>query len=124
MPCFKRRSLLSLLSPMLRMKLLFWTSSMIMRTMFLSGKSHSNFLQGEAILPISVITSSCWTNKYSTSTLFCLKLILDALREQCNLICSGLSGSKTSIFLREQTVNERFDAGIDQSLKNLEKNRK
>ena len=52
-PFLRRRNLLRLLLPVVRVKLRLPTSSMIMRTMCLSGRNRSS-LQVEAAMPYSV----------------------------------------------------------------------
>ena len=74
-------------------------------------------LAGEATVPDSVI-GSCQVDKDGTG-LFCFECILNALREQSDLIQVGPSASKTRLFLWQQRVNKRFDAGVDKSLENL-----
>ena len=75
-------------------------------------------LAGEATVPHSVICS-CQVDKDGTGLLFRLKCILNALREQSDLIHTGPSASKTLLFPWEQRVNKRFDAGVDKSFENL-----
>ena len=74
-------------------------------------------------MPDSVI-GSCQVDKNDTGLLFRFECILNALREQSNLIHGGPSTSKTRLFPWEQRVNKRFDAGIDKSLENLVENTK
>ena len=66
-------------------------------------------------MPDSVI-SRCQIDKHGTGFLFRLEDVLDALREQSDLIHGELSALKTRLFQREQRVNKRFDAGVDKSL--------
>ena len=75
-------------------------------------------LAGEATVPDSVI-GSCQVDKDGTGLLFRFECILNALREQSDLIHGGSSASKTRLFPWEQRVNKRFDAGVDKSLENL-----
>ena len=76
-PFLRRRNLLCLLSSVERVKLGFRTSSMIILTMCLSGRSLKQ-LAGKAMVPDSVI-SSCQIDKYGTGFLFSLERILDVL---------------------------------------------
>ena len=69
-------------------------------------------------MPDSVI-GSCQVDKVGTGLLFRFECILNALREQSDLIHGGSSASKTRLFPWEQRVNKRFDAGVDKSLENL-----
>ena len=69
-------------------------------------------------MPDSVI-GSCQVNKDGTGLFFRFECILNALREQSDLIHGGSSASKTRLFPWEQRVNKRFDAGVDKSLENL-----
>ena len=78
-------------------------------------------LAGEATVPDSVI-GSCQVDKDGTGLLFRFECILNALREQSDLIHGGSSASKTRLFPWEHRVNKRFDAGVDKSLQNLKKN--
>ena len=78
-------------------------------------------LAGEAMVPDSVI-GSCQVDKDSTGLLFRFECILNALREQSDLIHCGSSASKTRLFPWEQRVNKRFGAGVDKSLENLVRN--
>ena len=116
-PFFRRRSLLGLLSLMVRVKLLFRTSSMIIRTMCLSGTSLSSF-QARPLVPDSVI-SNCQIDKHGTNLLFYLKNILNVLRKQNDLIYGRLSVSKSSLFLWEQEIDYWFDAIVDRSFEDL-----
>ena len=75
-------------------------------------------LAGEATVPDSVI-GSCQVDKDGTGLFFCFKCILNALREQSDLIHGGSSTSKNHLFPWEQRVNKRFDAGVDKLLENL-----
>ena len=75
-------------------------------------------LADEATVPDSVI-GSCQVDKDGTGLLFRFECILNALREQSDLIHGGSSASKTRLFPWEQRVNKRFDAGVDKSLENL-----
>ena len=77
----------------------------------------------EATVPDNVI-GSCQVDKDGTGLLFRFKCILNALREQRDLLHGGPSASKTRLFPWEQRVNKRFDAGADKSLENLVRNRK
>ena len=69
-------------------------------------------------MPDSVIGSS-QVDKDGTGLLFRFECILNALREQSDLIHGGSSASKTRLFPWEQRVNKRFDAGVDKLLENL-----
>ena len=81
-------------------------------------RKKSQHLVGEATVPDSVI-SSCQIDKDAISLLFCLKRILNVLREQNDLNYGRLSVSKFSLFLWEQGVNYWFDAIVDQSFEDL-----
>ena len=115
-PVFRRRSLPDLLSPVVRVKLLFRTSSMIIWTMGLSAGSQQ--LTGEAMAPDSVI-SSCQIDEHGTSVLFCFKRILNVLRKQNDLMYGRFSVSKFNLFLWEQRVDYWFETIVDQSFEDL-----
>ena len=93
-PFFRRRSVLGLLSPVVRVKLLFPTK-------FRDHLDHvlvrqkSQQLAGEATVPDSVI-SNCQIYKHGTRLLFCLKRTLNVLRKQNDLIHARLFVSKSS----------------------------
>ena len=80
-------------------------------------------LAGEVTLPDSVI-GSCQVDKDSTGLLFRFECILNALREQSDLIHTESSASKTRLFPWEQRVSKRFDMGVDKLLENLVGNTK
>ena len=69
-------------------------------------------------MPDSVI-GSCQVDKDGAGLLFRFECILNALREQSDLIQGGPFASKTRLFPWEQRVNKRFNAGVDKSLENL-----
>ena len=107
-PFLRRRNLLGLLSPVVRVKLLLRISSIIIRTMCLLGTKFyqkSKQLAGEATVPDSVI-GSCQVDKHGTSLLFRFECILNVLRERSDLIHGGPSTSKARLFPREQRVHE------------------
>ena len=81
-------------------------------------RNESQQLAGEATVPDSVICS-CQIYKYGTDLLFFLERVLDALRQQGDLIYGGLPTPKTRLFSRKQGVNKGFDAGVDKSLEDL-----
>ena len=115
-PFFRRRSLLGLLSPVVRAKLLFRISSIIIWTMCFSGTSLS-CLQ---VRPrCQTVSSSCQIEKHGTGLLFCLKRILSVLRKQNDLVHARLSVSKSSMFLWKQGVGYWIETIVDQSFEDL-----
>ena len=117
-PFLRRRNLLGLLSPVVRVKLLLRISSLHIHTNHVLVRQKPQQLAGEATVPDSVI-GSCQVDKDGTGLLFRFECILNALREQSDLIHGGSSASKTRLFPWEQRINKRFDAGVDKSLENL-----
>ena len=89
--------LLGLLPPMIRMKLLFWASSVIIRTICLLNQSFSCLLERSRCQTVSQAAVSSTS---SAPVFFCLKCVLDALREQNKLIYGGLSPQKPACLRR------------------------
>ena len=67
-------------------------------------RKKSQQFAGETTVPDSVISSS-QIDKYGTSLHFCLKRILNVLRQQNDLIYGGIPVSKSSLFFWKQGVD-------------------
>ena len=115
-PFFRFRNLLGLLSPVVKVKFLFRTGSMIIPTMCLSGRSLS-------CLQVRPCARQCHTQLSDRQTwhqpFLCLKRILNVLRKHNNLVYGRLSVSKSSLLLWEKGVDHWSDAIVDQSFKGL-----
>ena len=96
-PFLRRRNLLGLLSSVVKDQLHNHTNHVLVR-------QKPQQLAGEATVPESVI-GSCQVDKDGTGLLFRFECILNALREQSDLIHGGSSASKTRLFPWEQRVN-------------------
>ena len=117
-PFFWRRSLLGLLSPVVRVNLLFQTCSMITWNMCLSVRQKFQQLADEATVPDSII-SSCQIDKHGTSLLLCLKRFLTVFQKQNDLVHGRLSVSRSNIFLWKHKVDYWFETIADQSFEDL-----
>ena len=95
-PFFRFRSLLGLLSPVVKVKFLFRTGSLIIWTMCLSARSLRSL---QVRLRCQTVSYAAVRSTNTAPAFFCLKRILDALRKQNDLVCGRLSVSKSSLFL-------------------------
>ena len=75
-------------------------------------------LAGEATMPNGIV-SGCEVKKHSTGLIFSLKIILDVLGQQSDLIHSRFPASKTSLLLRQVWIYYWFKAGMDKTLENF-----
>ena len=61
------------------------------------------------------VVGCCEVNKHSSGLLLSLKVILDVLCQQGDLVYSFPPVSKARLLLSEQWVNDWFDMGVDES---------
>jgi hypothetical protein len=76
-------------------------------------------LAGEAAVPYGIIGSR-QIDKNGSGLLLERKAVLDVLSHQSDLVYGRSPASEPGLLLREQWVDDRFDAGVDKTLEDLE----
>jgi len=117
-PFLRRRNLLLLLFPMVRVKLLLPTISMIMWVDNVSIRQQSQQFAGKVGVSYSFV-GCCEVYKHSSDLPFSRKAILDVLCQHGDLVYGRPPVSKARLLLWEQWVDDWIDTRVNESLEDI-----